>query len=72
MILPTRSPQDASAIPATNRLLRFPGHLLTLHHLQDLMLQKHALQADSGKYVLEFDSGREYFQGGIMGYFDGD
>jgi hypothetical protein len=29
------------------------------------MLQKHALQADSGKYVLEFDSGGEYVQGVI-------
>jgi hypothetical protein len=65
-----RSSQDASAIPANNRLLCLPGHLLALHYLQNLLLQEHAMQADSGKYVLEFDSGGEYIQGGVMDCVD--
>jgi hypothetical protein len=60
LIFPTRSPQDASAISAIDRLLHFPGRLFALHDLQNLMLQEHAVQADSGKYVLEFDPGGEH------------
>lgn len=71
LIIPTRSPQDAGGIQAIDHLLHFPGRLLALHNLQNLMLQEHAVQADFGEYVLEFDSGGEYVQGGIVDCVDG-
>lgn len=56
----TKGFRYGSAVQTVDRLLHLPGHLLVLDYLQDLMLQEHAVQADSGEYVLEFDSNSEY------------
>jgi hypothetical protein len=56
----TKGFRYGSAVQTVDRLLHLPGHLLVLHHLQDFMLQKHAVPTDSGEYVLEFDPCGEY------------
>ena len=58
--VPTKGFRYGSAVQTVDRLLHLLGHLLVLHHLQDFMLQEHAVPADSGKYVLEFNSDSKY------------
>jgi hypothetical protein len=64
--------RHGTAIPTTDYLFRFAGRLLDVHHLQNLLLQEHAVQADTGEYVLEFDSGGEYVQGVTVDCVAGD